>query len=1526
MIVTLISQEKIETISLPSKKTGRYGIFRTIENGQKQLIVNIEAVENKWVIRENELAEILNEQGKSVGEMILSDGFQIVMLNSRLTHEKFQLVIEPDSPERKQFQKYVVTDNCKINIGRAADNQLIYTNIFTSAHHACLMYQNGVWSITDTQSSNGIFVNNQKVVMKELSYGDVVYIMGLKIVVGNKTISFNNPDNAVQINTVLLKPYKKQTLQPPAKVYTEKSVQERFYRVPRFRRSIIKETIKIDAPPPAQKIEDTPLVLTLGPALTMGMTAVVLGAIAVFNLTTGASTFIQALPTMVMAISMLCGTMLWPLLTKQSDKKKRIQLEDVRTNKYRLYLDNVRGRFYNMTNTQRDIMHENYPSADLCKTISVEKNKKLWERNSSHEDFMELRLGTGDVPLIADIQYPDNHFSMVDDYLVNDLSRLIDEPKVITNAPITCSLLEKKIVGVIGEREEVRNYINNLLMQITALHGYDEVKVALIANDSISENWKAWRWVPHIWSESKEMRFFATTESDVKALSAYLDKELSERLENKSLKSFQQLPHYVLVVADVVMAEKANVFYRLLNNTEAVGFSCIIGASSMREIPKDCSAVIELNKTVATMFDKSNISGQNICFTPEYADVISVEQQIAALANLTLDTGAEQYKLPNMLSFLDMYQVNKIEHLNVLSRWKESNPVKSLQIPVGVGADGEPFYLDLHEKIHGPHGLIAGMTGSGKSEFIITFILSLAVNYHPDEVSFILIDYKGGGLSGAFENEKKGMRLPHLAGTITNLDGAEVKRSLISIQSELRRRQAIFNEARNITGEGTMDIYKYQKLYRNNIVKEPVPHLFIVSDEFAELKMQQPEFMDQLISAARIGRSLGVHLILATQKPAGVVNDQIWSNSRFRVCMKVQEKADSMDMLKRPDAANLTETGRFYLQVGFNEYFALGQSAWSGAPYQPGQNNHNNEIVTVIDDIGRALVDMKPESNFMKSASSQIVAIVQHLSDIAQQEHIPIRQLWLPVIPAVIYLDELRRKYNWCVPKNQLEAVIGEYDDPINQKQGLLTIPFTEAGNTLVYGVAGGGKSTLLNTMLKGLLTDYTSEQLNVYLIDLGEETLQAYKQAPHVGDVILSTDTEKMYNLFKMLEKELLYRKTLFADDDGDYMNYCNRTQEQIPHILVVVRNYAAFLEQFEQLEDKLVRITREGRKCGIYFIMTANSSNAVRYRVMQNFTNILALQLQDKSDYIALFGSTDGIYPSKAKGRGLCKMERTYEFQVAHMAANNEQDEIKELLKQVNQSVTALARKVPVLPDIVTTDYFNAISEEAFPIGIEKETIEDAVVNLNANVITLAAAQNIKDYQAFINGITEQLTKLDDAEVIVFDGAKTMNTGDDQAYQYVYGDYADAVDVLYNTMVHRNNQYKTAKAANQTLPEYSKKYYVITGFQSIYESLSAENQDKLNVLIEKAELEYHIRFILCDTSKNISSYMHLPWYKRHVSDYHGIWLGNGFAEQHIVKVRKMQSTFYAEIPYEYGYMVKDGNAKLIKLLFHDEGNRRDV
>ena len=879
-----------------------------------------------------------------------------------------------------------------------------------------------------------------------------------------------------------------------------------------------------------------------------------------------------------------------------------------------------------------------------------------------------------------------------------------------------------------------------------------------------------------------------------------------------------------------------------------------------------------------------------------------------------------------MISFLEMYDVGKVEQLNITNRWKNNDPTKSLQAPIGVDKNRELFKLDLHEKFYGPHGLIAGMTGSGKSEFIITYILSMAINYSPDEVSFILIDYKGGGLAGAFQNKETGMKLPHLAGSITNLDTVEMNRALSSIQSELRRRQRIFNDARDALNESTIDIYKYQRLFREGLVKEPVTHLFIISDEFAELKSQQPEFMDQLISTARIGRSLGVHLILATQKPAGVVDDQIWSNSKFRVCLKVQDKSDSMDMIKCPDAASLKETGRFYLQVGYNELFALGQSAWTGAKYYPTEKRKKkiDETINIVDNVGTVVksLDTIKKDLDVKPQGEEITNIIKYLIKVSDEQHISVKQLWLDKIPEFIYVEKLRQKYNYLPEKGVINPIIGELDDPNNQRQDILTLPLSADGNTIIYGSAGNGKELLLTTLIYSTIVDHTPSEVNFYILDFGGETLRAYNNAPQVGDVILSSQEEKVNNLYKKLLYELDNRKKLFVDYNGDFEFYCKHSGKTLPMLIVIINNYDSYVESYEDHEEDFNILTREGAKYGIVFIVTANNTNTLRYKLRQNFKQNIVLQFNDTGDYSSILGNVQKKYPSKIYGRGLVSRDDIYEFQTAYPYQHEKMNEyIRVISKKLNDIFTEKAPSIPVLPSVVTHETVsNALGNlESVPVGIFKESLNIAILNTLKNYTSIVSSNDISEYSSFIKNLYKTFTYIKNEEIFVFDTYDIIGNALENT-TLVTKNYEDTLNSILQEMSDEYQIYTNNNYDRSSLIDKSHKTIIIIG---INELLSRISQDKKMEFTKALSMikdlgTYHI--VLIDNSDKLKQQAFETWYKAAVDPSNGVWLGSGVLDQYALKLSVSPRELREELKPGFGVYVDKGKPYIIKLLEGDK------
>lgn len=1511
MLVTLQSSGKLVTVSLPERIKGQYWLTNENENGKSENLLEIEGVEGSWRIKSNSSACVCSADGKKTYKHYPLKNYDMCRVALLKTGDSAIVFSEPDTEDRRIYNKFQLRyDSTKLQIGRGEGADICFQNERVSTNHATLVYEDGYWSITDT-SLNGTYVNNIRInETVDLSYGDVINVMGLRIIVCDGFLAMNNPDGRVSINHNILNPYAFADIHEIDEDEIEVEEEDYYYRSPRFKRGIKEKIIKVDAPPPSFVREEMPLIMVLGPSLTMGIASVTTAAYSIYNAIQNGNMG-AAIPSMAMSLSMLLGTVLWPILSKRYEKKRNARKEWERIDKYQAYLKEIKQETEDEVAKEKEIIEENCNSAEFWKEIIQKRSRKLWERTHGQDDFLNIRVGIGEYESQIKYQYQERKFTMDSDDLQRQMLEICENPPQLERVPIAISLKQDYILGLVGRREITEQFLDGMLIQLAAQYGYDEVKFVFIMNEQQEQEFMYVRRLPHVWNNEKTFRFVATNYAETKEISNYLEQVVEQRLDSRGGEKGEEIPHYIFFVLDKSLADKTEVLKQIYRAKTSINISVVCVQDQLKKLPMECLKYIEFHNNQAKIYDKQDITGRSIAFIADLYTQGDLDEITSRLAEVELDLSNAAYNLPKMVTFLDMYGVGKIEHLNVDSRWRENNPVKSLEVPIGIDTMGELFKLDLHEKFHGPHGLVAGMTGSGKSEFIMTFILSLALNYHPNEVAFVLIDYKGGGMAKAFE------KLPHTAGIITNLDGAAVNRSLLSIQSELKRRQAIFAEAGKLVRESNIDIYKYQKFYREGKVKEPLQHLFIISDEFAELKTQQPEFMEQLVSAARIGRSLGVHLILATQKPAGVVDDQIWSNSKFRICLKVQDRADSMDMLKRADAANLSDTGRFYLQVGYNELFELGQSAWAGAPYIPSEKviKQRDTAVELLDRCGGTIQNIKLEKEqLIANPKKQLDEITDYLAKLAREEHIQVRPLWLEPIPEKIYVENLRKKYSHKEDAYVLNPIIGEFDNPMQQKQELLTLPFSSEGNALVYGTAGNGKTTFLTTAIYSMLSTHTPEQVTVYILDFSSETLRVFRKAPHVGDVLVSGDDDKIENMFKMLDAEIARRKQMCSEFGGDYASYIKAGKADLPNIVIAINNYAGFAEIYEQFEEYVQFQSREGVKYGIYYILTALSTNAIRYRLQQNFKQMFVLQMNDATEYSSVLGSTGGMVPSKMKGRGLIKQDVIYEFQTAHIGENQEQ--VRNYCEQLLSYYGERKRGIPQLPQYVTSSVFaEDVTMEKVPVGISKEDLGIMTVDLKNPPTSIVTGKHYDDVERFLNGYIPLLERVANVELTLFDGSRNLDE-DMYACNFVNDDFEDEIVEIYKTVLYRNNHYKEC---NGKLPDgevFEQRIVIFYQFMEMRESLSDDAIEKIKIVLDKNMPEYNISFIICDEISEMFRMSREPWFKHSNLSERGIYIGNGVYEQSVFGINSTDMSLKKSVDSDFGYVIANGKVILSKLL----------
>lgn len=970
-----------------------------------------------------------------------------------------------------------------ISIGNNSAYEIALSGVYAKREFVRLTRGQGGWTLEVMNSEYGVYHNGKKTEQKEwIKDGDFFsvadYYFFLK---GNALWAEIRSD--LTVNGLGFGDY------------PERNGYPRFSRNTRLKTVICEDKIEILDPPSKPQKPKSNLFMKLFPSFGMLIAA---GAMAFMG---GTMIIFSLISCTIAIITAVVGVM--------EGKKEFREKTANRIEVYQKYIASKRQEIEECRNREWTERNEIYIPAEQEIQQVETFSPDLFDRTPQDEDFLCVRLGSGPIESARQVNYKKQEKLEIED----DLSLLPEQTasfyKELQNAPVICDLKNVNAVGITGEEADRFELLKLIVTDVALRHFAADVKLFFVAEKEHAGRMHLFRFLPGAYCVQTDTRGIVTDDESKTLIFEYLYKELTMRAQEK-----RSYPHLLIFFYDEY-GYKKHPISQFTEKGKDLGVTFLFFGQTRADIPVGCDYVVQLSGGYRGVLINAAEKSKTVPFvSSQISDTLAV-RIVRTLAPVCTDEVSLEGELIKNISMFKMLNILSVEDLDLKARWSASKVTKSMAAPVGVSKTGIVM-LDLHDKAHGPHGLVAGTTGSGKSEILQTYILSMATLYHPYEAAFVIIDFKGGGMVNQFA------QLPHLLGAITNIDGNAINRSLKSIKAELQKRQKYFAQA------DVNHIDKYIRKYKAGEVSEPLPHLIIIVDEFAELKAEQPEFMKELISAARIGRSLGVHLILATQKPAGQVNEQIWSNSRFKLCLKVQSKEDSNEVLKSPLAAEIKEPGRAYLQVGNNEIFELFQSAYSGVPEREDEGTGKAFTIYEVPDGGKKVpVYVKKKNKGQEGMNNQLEAIVSYVSEYFRSIQIPqLPDICLPPLRECIEFPPVSKE---AVQEQKKEvgfyAWIGVYDDPDHQNQDQYAVNLS-AANMIIIGSAQTGKTTILQNVIRSLSEQYTPDEVAIYIIDFASMVLKNFETLNHVGGVVSSSEDEKLKNLFKMLWEEMGTRK----------------------------------------------------------------------------------------------------------------------------------------------------------------------------------------------------------------------------------------------------------------------------------------------------------------------------------------------------------------------------------------------------------------
>ena len=1131
-----------------------------------------------------------------------------------------------------------------VHIGRSSTQELCLKSAGISLCHALLQAKDTEWELVDQASTNGCYVNGERITRHTVVPGDVIYLGNVMLLMGKDSIFVPEQIADTRLSEIS---YCKTVIE-------EKEAGTAIWLTPE---PVQKLTMEIELPLAKGTQENLPAIFVLGPSITMGLSSTAMGLFSFWLAAERKQDLLSVVPTLLMSLSMALGTILWPLLSKRYERKQQRRKEEKRCYVYSCYLLEVKQRIQQAMQEETAYLQHWYPPVSkLCVDFLAQKPYRL--RCVNHADWLHVVLGQGSCPAGIHLQFP-YVSSMTQDVLLDKLHGLQAGQFRLENVPIVADLRECQSLCLEGERSVCIDTLLNILLQLVIQQPEKETRICIAADKALISREKLFC-LPHLFVDRQRLLVWDETSAGRcrRLLEAVVDDE---------------------GIKDVIV--------------------CILEPCLTDSLQLPAHEKIHQLRWSDTLNNAADlqlqINGRSVRWPQRHADFTidtCTERQRRAAFVQRSAYPKDSARGKKMLSFLKLFHCHSVEELQIASRYQGSDAAKSLRVIIGQSADGGELYLDAHEHSHGPHGLLAGMTGSGKSECLLTYLLSLAVTFSCQDVSFLLIDFKGGTMANALA------KLPHTAGIITNLDKGILMRCMCAIEGELTRRQQQLADTGERYGISSMDIDKYMQLRKQHPSLTAMPHLFLVADEFAELKQLFPAVLDHLRQCARIGRSLGIHLLLATQKPFGVVDEQIWSNARFRLCLKVADRNDSMDMLKKDSAVHLQHPGQLFLQVGHDEVFVQGQSAWTQAPYDPCGKEASDLYLSYYDSDGN-MQDLPMAGGTV--AKTELEAVCDALCAISTERATP---LWMPPLKPDLQQEEL--------PAKETALTLGLLDDLAHQQQIPFSMSVWDGRNLAVCGMVGSGKSMFVETLIQSCLVK--SENI-LYLFDFDKPLFMKYAQYQQVAAVFQREDAEGIQSFFSFMRRMIKQR----------------RAQRSEQGILCILHNYEVFHELYQELEEELLYLLREGKKYGIVCCITTAVLQQIPMRIQACLEDWYALQCAQHEDYSYLFSCEQSCIPLTQPGCGLMKYNDTLcMFQIAVYR--------KEAWMKASRSQTPPAYAVPRMPAHVSHPL--AMQCDSSFLGREIKTQEEIYTAYpTGRCLFLLAAYRLND--SFISLYLKQL-----------------------------------------------------------------------------------------------------------------------------------------------------------------------------------------